>query len=697
MQLAVTALAAACVTLVAVPRPSSASIVQSEQGASPIQNVIEMLSGMLDKARGDQHEEDLQFAAYKQWCSQTKQTKTASVAEAAMQIDLLKADIESYGTNAEELQRNVLVLEGDVATYTGDKKAATAARELQRADYETSHKDYTESINAIEQAIQILKQQPRTRSQATELLQDIGIKLKVRGQAKRVVDAFLSTAELEDPLATPSAPEPHGYEFQSQSVIDMLEKLHDKFSEELALREKEELSQRHAYELVIQGYTNSIKNAETSISTKTEEHARYLQRLAEKEGDLQDTMTARAGDEKSLSDMTMVCNQKSTDFDERQKLRTEELATLSKAIEILSGDKVLAAAEKHLPAAMMLQSLPRTMLLQLRSSNENPSNQLRVAAFLNEEAKRIGSRVLSAIAFRARDDPFAKVKKMIRDLISRLEQQEGEEATKKTWCEGELSKNELARETRTESVAALRNEIDQLDASISKATAEIAELSASVADIVSEVTTTVELRAKEKTENEIIIQDAKDAQAALLRAISVLKEFYTRSAQVASLVQAQQGHTKQEPPPIFDGPYVGLPTSGGVIAMLEVIQSDFARLQADTTASEVTNAEIHNKFMTDSAVLKAEKQTSINHKTSMNQHYQQSLADKKSDLSAEEKELAAAEKYFEELKPSCLDSGMTYEQRNARRQEEIQSLQEALRILNGEDIASLQQQQQQSA
>ena len=51
------------------------------------------------------------------------------------------------------------------------------------------------------------------------------------------------------------------------------------------------------------------------------------------------------------------------------------------------------------------------------------------------------------------------------------------------------------------------------------------------------------------------------------------------------------------------------------------------------------------------------------------------------------KELDAALAYFDKLKPSCVDSGVSFEDRVARRKEEIESLQEALKILNGEDIA----------
>jgi hypothetical protein len=55
-------------------------------------------------------------------------------------------------------------------------------------------------------------------------------------------------------------------------------------------------------------------------------------------------------------------------------------------------------------------------------------------------------------------------------------------------------------------------------------------------------------------------------------------------------------------------------------------------------------------------------------------------------LEGTQKELDAALAYYDKLKPDCIDSGVSYEERVARRQEEIESLQEALKILNGEDL-----------
>eukprot|EP00927_Polykrikos_kofoidii_P028154 TRINITY_DN2462_c1_g1_i2.p1 TRINITY_DN2462_c1_g1~~TRINITY_DN2462_c1_g1_i2.p1 ORF type:complete len:154 (-),score=43.83 TRINITY_DN2462_c1_g1_i2:81-476(-) len=127
--------------------------------------------------------------------------------------------------------------------------------------------------------------------------------------------------------------------------------------------------------------------------------------------------------------------------------------------------------------------------------------------------------------------------------------------------------------------------------------------------------------------------------------------------------------------------------NGGVIGMLEVIQSDFARLESDTKATEATSQKEYDNFMTDSKVDKESKSTDIEHKTGKKQDETQALTVKRQDIEGTQKELDAALAYFDKLKPSCVDAGVSYDDRVGRRKDEIESLQEALRILNGEDLA----------
>jgi len=69
-----------------------------------------------------------------------------------------------------------------------------------------------------------------------------------------------------------------------------------------------------------------------------------------------------------------------------------------------------------------------------------------------------------------------------------------------------------------------------------------------------------------------------------------------------------QNWQQPEAPAIFDSPYRGMQAeNGGVIGMLEVIESDFARLEADTKAAEATAQKEYDTFMTDSKVDKSAK------------------------------------------------------------------------------------------
>merc|ERR1719379_425059 len=126
--------------------------------------------------------------------------------------------------------------------------------------------------------------------------------------------------------------------------------------------------------------------------------------------------------------------------------------------------------------------------------------------------------------------------------------------------------------------------------------------------------------------------------------------------------------------------------NGGVVGMLEVIQSDFARLEAETKASEQSAQKEYDAFMTDSKVDKESKTTDIFHKTNKKGDESQALAVAEKDLESTQKELDAALLYFDKLKPSCIDADVSYSDRVARREEEIKSLQEALNILNGKEI-----------
>merc|ERR1712045_908448 len=196
-----------------------------------------------------------------------------------------------------------------------------------------------------------------------------------------------------------------------------------------------------------------------------------------------------------------------------------------------------------------------------------------------------------------------------------------EEAEHKGWCDTELSTNEQTRKEKTEAVETLHAEIDQLEASIAKLTEDISDLTKAVAELDADMAKATALRQEEKKENIQTIKDAGEAQTAVAQALTVLNEFYAKAGDATAFMQQQP-----EAPEIFDSPYKGMQSeNGGVIGMLEVIESDFARLESVTKASEASQQKQYDAFMTESKVDKEAKKTDIEHKTAKKQDETQAL------------------------------------------------------------------------
>jgi len=650
-----------------------AAAVDMNQKVTPVQKVIQLLQGMAEKGKEEKHAEQVQFASYKQFCDDTTVEKQRAVKENTALMEQLTASIQKAEADAATLAKEIAQLDEDISVWEGDKKAATQVREMENADYLSTHKDYSESVDSLERAITTLKKQ--SADVAPALMQ---VKDKIPEHARKIISAFLDQgSELgQDPMSV-SAPQANAYEFQSSGILDMLEKLKDKFEDERTDLEKAESNARHAYEMLIQDLTAQIDTATEDREAKAQQKASKLQHAAECKGDLADTTATRDADQTYLDDLVAECSQKSSDFESRQQLRTDELAAIDKAIEILGSGSVSGAADKHLPAFTQTVSF-----IQLSVGSKNPA-QARVAKFLREKGSAINSRVLAALAVHVEEDPFVKVKKMIKDLIVRLMEEANEEAEHKGWCDTELSTNEQTRKEKTRQVETLHAEIDELTASISKLGQQIADLSVEISDSDAAVAENTKIRQAEEKTNQATIADAQSAQTAVAQAVSVLKEFYEKASEATSLVQS-----KKQEPEIFDQPYTGMQSeNGGIIGMLEVIQSDFARLETDTKASNAEASRQFDEFTQESAVNRAANVKDMEHKENGKTSQEGSLTSKKADLEGSQKELDAALAYYDKLKPSCVDAGVSFDDRVARRKEEIESLQEALRILNGEDIA----------
>jgi len=657
--------------------------VASAEKVTPVQKVIQLLQDMINKGQAAIDAEQVQFSTYSSWCTNTNGEKRRAIKKANEAMEMNQADIQKYSADAAKLGEEIAELDETIATIIGDTKAAMKVRDMEHADFLMAQNDYQQSVDSLASGIDTVKAQNADVSGFVQLAKEFAAHPAVEAKTKAKIMKYLN----EDPedvdanaismLQGPGTAKAFGAHLGP--IIQMFEEMKDKFEGKVADTEKHETEDNHEFMMLKQDLDNQKATAESARDMKAQLKAEALQNAADSKGALADVTGTRDADTAYLQDTDATCTAKASAFEERQELRHEEIEALEKAIEILGGTPS-TEHEKHLPQFTQVKS---KALVQLRATAQNP-NQVRVAAYLQEQGKQLRSKVLSVIALRVAADPFKTVKKMIKDMIVKLMEEATEEAEHKGFCDNELATNEHTRKEKTEQVEILHAEVDELEASIASLSSELADLSAAVAALDAAMAEATSIRNAEQAKNTQTVKDSQAAAAATGQAMKVLKDFYAKAAEATSLTQQK---TKQ--PAIFDDTaYTGMGAdSGGVMGMIEVILADFQRLESDTTAAEEESQREYRELSNDTEVDKTSKNGDIQHKTAKKEEQNQALINKKADLAGTQQELDSAMKYYEKLKPQCIETGESYEDKVAARKEEIESLQEALKILNGEDLA----------
>jgi len=640
---------------------------------TPVQKVVQMMVEMKDQGAQEMKAEEVTFSSFASWCQTTARQRTDAVKKGVASIERLTANIEDSSAAAKKLSKQILELDSLIATATTNKEAANARRTGEHQNYTKDDHEMAESIEFVHEGADKVK--AMMAGAAASFVQELSKKPRVPLKARKALSAFLQNTE-----GDVNPPEASTFESQSGGIADMMVGLEDKFGEKQQDNWREEKAAEHSFAMLEQTLTDEIEGYNRVRASKAATKHQEEQDAAASKGELAEATKVHADDSKYLADLKATCAQKTADFEARQKVRAGELDAIDQAIEILGSDAVSGSASKHLPALTQLGAHRpgKATLAQLRSVEQLPV-QSAAAAFLKIQGKRLSSTTLLSLSNKVSQDPFKKVIKMIKDMVIKLTQEATDESEHKGFCDSELATNKASRDSLTSEVDELTASLEEMNAKTAKLAQDITARSQELSELDASVAKATEIRATEKAKNADTIADSKAAIGAVDKAMVVLKDFYAKAAGSTAFAQASKG-VGDDMPQTFDKPYTGM-ENGGVMGMLDVILSDFQRLEASTTQAEASAEDEFATFTNDSAVDKAEKSTQVQMMTHSRQETESDAATVKSDLESAQSQLNAAMSYYMKLKPSCVDAGLNYEERVTQRKEEIESLQEALKIL----------------
>merc|ERR1719281_866371 len=278
---------------------------------------------------------------------------------------------------------------------------------------------------------------------------------------------------------------------------------------------------------------------------------------------------------------------------------------------------------------------------------------------------------------------------MIKDLVAKLEADASAEADQKAWCDEEMEKSTSKRD---ENIGAMEGDLaakSTAEAKIAKLEEEIATLMSEVAELTKALNEATQLRAIEKAENTKTLADANAGLAGVTKAMKILKDFYDNALiQTKTQYKPPKGDASGNTvgdlaPDSFSGDFAGnQDAASGIIGQLDVIKSDFEGTIDATKTEESDSVSEFDSYKSETEGDISEKEGSVKTKEGEVKSTTGELMDFKDNLKEHTELKADALEELAKLKPACVDTGSDYDEKVARREQEIESLKNAYVIFD---------------
>jgi len=676
--------------LVCLLAVGACSTLDGTSDTNPLAKVLDLMDDLKAKIIAEGEAEAKSYDEYLQWCQNSvqesgfaKETATKEKGELEAKITELTAEIEESGAKTEDLA-------SAIASNEGDLKAATAIREKEYAEFVKGEKELMEVVAALEKAISILEKEMAKNPASFAQVYNNKVKNILQSLSLVADAAAFTVADRQRLLALAQtdqadefeAPAAAAYKGQSGGIIEVLEDMKEKADSQLAELRKVEETAKHNYDMLAQSLEAQISADKKDMKEAKTGKAEAEEQKAEAEGDLEVTTKELTNAKNTLATSRSSCMKVGADHELTVKARAEELKVIAEAKKILMETTSGASEQTYSLFQVTVKSR-----LQTRSDLAHAEVVVLVKRLARETHSaalaQLASRVSAVLQYGAAngDDPFKKVKGLIQDMITQLEEEAKEEAAEKAYCDEQLSKTKAKKDE-------LDDDLEKLTVKIDQSTSKTAKLKEEVQELESELAALTKLQAemdKIRQETHADYVKARDELERGLKgvrmALSKLREYYGG----ASLLQdgSQLAALMQQPaPPPAHNKSTG--AGQGIISILEVCETDFAENLAKENAQEEDAQAEYDKTTQENKVGKTLKEQDVKFKTQEIKALGKALTELSADKESAGSEHAAVMEYYEKIKERCIAKPETYEERKKRREKEIAGLQEALSILENE-------------
>jgi len=667
--------------------------------ANPIRRVVTMLQMMQNKVTAEGKKEKELFDKFMCYCKTGVDDLEASInaadskipqVEAQLKEDTaMKAQLESETKGAQETRREC---KEAIAT-------ATAIRTKEANAYAKESGEMKSNIDAMSKAVAAIE-----KGAGGGFLQTSSASV-VR---KLSIDMDLSNADRDQIVSFLAAG--NGYAPASGAISGILNQMLDTMKADLVEATKAEDASKASFDDLVAAKEKEIEAATKAVEDKLTRIGNLGVKIAATMEDLDDTGKAMVEDKKFLEELKKGCSTKEGEWDERCKVRTEELLALADTIKMLNDDDALELFKKTLPGA--------ASLLQMKVSNQDLKRQA-LAVLSNQKDFRLD---LISLAIRGQKVSFDKVIKMIDEMVALLKKEQGDDADKKEVCEKQIDKAEDDLKILETTISDLEKSLEDTKEEIATLTDEIKALHEGIEDLdkmVEEATT----NRKEEHEDYVTLMTNNGAAKQLIgMAKNRMNKFYNPSMYKAppkrelseeeritlnmggtlAPTEAPGGiagtgitvlvhlHSQGAPPPppeTFGAYSKKSEESNGVIAMMDSLVADLDKEIQEAEFEENDSQSEYEAMMKESATKRVDDSKAITDKEAAKAEGEANVQTMGEERTSKMKEAMATVDVLENLHGDCDWLLQNFDLRRDARSGEMDALKKAKAVLSGADFS----------
>jgi len=674
-----------------------------EADTNPLSKTIELLDSLAAKITAEGVAEAKAYDEYKSWCGDAStdlkhQIQTGESSKEALTATISKetADISAGDEKIEELAASIAADESEL-------KEATVVRAREATDFASSEAELVDAIDTLDRAVLVLQKSMNKNPAAfaqidtksmDKLLQSLSAVIDAAAfsvtDQKKLVALVQARQNADSDEDEPGAPAVAAYKSHSTNIFDMLEDLKERAEGQLMDLRKAETNTKHNFAMLRQSLQDQIDADTKDSNGEKAAKAASQEARAVAEGDLAETVKGLQNDKSALDSNVATCMSVSADHEATKKSRDAELTALATAKKILSDTSSGAVSQTY----SFLEVVQKSQIQSSLHSHLDLANA-EIVSLLKKIAKENHSTALAQLASRiavtlrygasSGEDPFAKVKNLLTDMIRKLQAQAAAEVTEKSYCDEELSKTEAKKGELDAQMSKLSAKIDQAASASARLKDDVKELQASLAKLSQ---SSAEMNAIRQESHNDYVTAKTDLQLGLegvRKALSVLREYYGGDAAASMLQSSGNGDfaTMMQQPALPEQHTKAAGAGSSIISILEVVESDFAKdLATEETAEADAEAEYQTTLQTNK-VTRTVKEQDVKYKTQEFKSKDKTTSELSGDKDTSGVELDAVNEYHAKLRERCIAKPEAYETRAARRESEIAGLKEALSILEG--------------